>query len=109
MFMTDFIEKVKQSTISKIKKLNIILLIVFVIATVYRLKLLDTVATAGGEYTDKYNALISLQKKNEELKNEYFTLTSIKSIRERANKLGYVNRNISYLKDEKLASSDLSN
>ncbi len=94
---------------SRLKKINIVMLILLIAIFAYRLVLLDKVSTAGNEYLERYNTLLSLQKENEKLKNEYYTLTSMKYIKNKATKLGYVNRNISYLKDEKLASSEVAN
>ena len=98
----------KRINIDSFKKFNIILFLILAVLFSYRLYLLDNVTTAGSDYLDKYNDLISLEKKNEKLKNEFYTLTSIKSIKARANELGYLNKAISYISIDELASSENS-
>lgn len=86
------------------KIINTSLLILFVAVVVARLYYTDKTATAGNDLAVIDNKIISLQKENEALENEYLKLTSLSSINAKASEMGLANVGVEYLTPPALAA-----
>lgn len=80
------------------------LLLIFVLMFSIQIYLSDAVAVGGEDLNYYEEQLTQSRKANEHLSNEYYTLTSLHSISERAQKNGFAYRNLDYYSPYNLAS-----
>jgi cell division protein FtsB len=86
------------------KIINITLAILIVLSIGARIYYMDKSATAGEELAQLTTEIDVIEKENQILQNKYYSLTSLSSISERAQELGYVSAVVDYYTSPSLAS-----
>ena len=91
---------VSSKTVSKI---NIILIVIFIAAFVIRLYYSDKSIAAGSELGNLQKEIEAFERENQKLQNEYYQLSSLTSLSQRALGSGYVDAAIDYYSSPRLA------
>jgi cell division protein FtsL len=89
--------------LTKIFKLNSLIILLTFMVLVMKVYYSDKVATAGQEYSSEEDKLHSLQKENENIHNDIFEIKSLSKIHEKAIVLGFEKAVIEYYEDPELA------
>ena len=87
-----------------LKIINITLAVLIVLSVGFRIYYSDISSTAGNELSYYTGQFDMLEKENQILQNEYYTLTSLSSLSAKAQELGYVSAVVDYYTSPSLAS-----